>query len=93
MDLLSAINSRTQAAQPAGVTSVAGVKPEFSVDPKVVARREKILKMLGGPRADSWKAAYEAGKQYAAGDRNAPVSLANILSGLPALKPAYRSNG
>lgn len=61
-------------------------------DTAAIARREKLLKLLGGQAADNYKAAYSAGKSYAAGDRNAPVSLANLLAGLPALKPNYGSS-
>lgn len=79
--LLSAFTSRTAPA--------AAPQPGFSVDPKTVKRRQQILKMLGGPTAEAYQTAYEAGKQYAAGDRNAPVALANVLSGLPSVKPRY----
>lgn len=62
------------------------------IDAKAVQRKKKILELLGGPSADSYKAAYEAGKQYAAGDKNAPVSLANLLSNLPTVAPRFASS-
>lgn len=83
-NLFPAFASRTQPQ--------AAPEPASRTDPKVAARREKLLKILGGPAAESYKTAFEAGKQYAAGDKNAPISLANLLSGLPTVSPRYRSN-
>lgn len=83
--LLSSFSSRLQPAETPA--------PASRVDPKTATRRQQILKMLGGPSAQAYQTAFEAGKQYAAGDKNAPVSLANLLSGLPTVSPRYRSNG